>query len=80
MAQRCAWRGSRQNGENGATNGDQNARIGREAAVMTWHGSWWSSYMRCWPDTFAAGRGNIVRGLQAARLFGATQPRHRCAG
>ena len=36
MAQRCAWRGSRQNGENGATNGDQNVRIGREAVVMTW--------------------------------------------
>ena len=36
MVQRCAWRGSRQNGENGATNGDQNVRIGREAVVMTW--------------------------------------------
>jgi hypothetical protein len=36
MAMRCARRSSRQNGENGATNGDLNVRIGREAAVVTW--------------------------------------------
>ena len=36
MAMRCARRSSRQNGVNGATNGDQNVRIGREAVVMTW--------------------------------------------
>jgi hypothetical protein len=70
MAMRCARRSSRQNGENGATNGDLNVRIGREAAVVTWQlaAAFRGEPPLRWPT--ATGHGHAGDGVRAGRGAG----------